>query len=112
MQIRPYWRLLPRVRVWSRGAYLAMRPRAGCFTSTSMLVALLIVVARALGAQVDARLVLHGRDAEMRVQNPTAKPLTVSVTLFRDSTLTDSVPCRISPQTFTLDPGASQIVRL
>ncbi len=71
-----------------------------------------IGVRSVFGLQVDAVLQLHGRDAEMRVQNPTKAPLRVSVTLFRDSTLTDSVPARISPSAFTLDPGVSQIVRL
>ena len=63
-------------------------------------------------AQVDAVLQLHGQDAEMRVANPTTRPLRITVTLFRDSTLVDTVPARISPSSFTLASGASQVVRL
>jgi P pilus assembly chaperone PapD len=77
-----------------------------------VLAVLLLSAVRLLHGQVDAVLRLSGRDAEMRVANPTTKPLHVSITLFRDSTLTDSVPCRISPQTFTLAPGREQVVRL
>ena len=73
---------------------------------------LLLLFARGLGAQVDAVLRLHGTDAEMRVANPTAKQLHVAITLFQDSTLTDSVPARISPQTFTLQSGGRQVVRI
>jgi len=76
------------------------------------MVALLIVLGRALAAQVDAVLHLRGRDGEMRVANPTTKTLQVSIALFTDSTLTDTVQVRISPRTFSLDPGASQTVRL
>src|SRR6266550_3527111 len=120
MKIRPYWRVLPRVRVWSRGAYLAMRPRAGCFTSTSMLLALLILVAwvHLLHGQVSAVMQLHGRDASVNVGNPTTHALRVSMALYRDSVgvnppLGDSIRAvRISPATFTLQPGASQVVRL
>ncbi len=109
---RFYLRLLPRARAWRHGAYYATTPSLGCFARTSLMIAFLIILARLLGAQVDAVLQVHGRDAEMRVANPTATPLRVSITLFRDSTLTDSVAARISPCAFTLAPGASQTVRL
>jgi P pilus assembly chaperone PapD len=107
MRVHPYLRVLPRVRY-----YVAKPLRAGCFASSSLVVLLLFILTSRLLGQVDAVLVLHGRDAEMRVANPTAKPLLVSVTLFADSTLTDSVPTRISPKQFTLAPGGSQVVRL
>ena len=108
MRIHPYFRVLPRVRL-----YLARPMRAGCVVRTALILAFIVfVAARLLSAQVNAVLHISGRDAEMRVANPTAKPLKVSITLYRDSTLTDSVPARISPQQFTLAAGASQIVRL
>ena len=76
-----------------------------------------IIGVRSLFAQVDATLRIKGTDAEMRIANPTQKPLKVTVTLYRnDSThnppLGDSVPTRISPNGFVLQPGAQQIVRL
>jgi hypothetical protein len=46
------------------------------------------------------------------VARRTKAPLRVTVMLFNDSTLTDSVPAHISPSTFTLTAGASQTVRL
>ena len=62
---------------------------------------------------------LHGRDAEVRIGNPTQRPLAVSITLYRDATtpgkpvtLGDSLRARISPSTFTLQPGVEQTVRL
>src|SRR5207249_229558 len=114
MKIRPYWRALPRVRVWSRGAYYAMRPRAGCFTSTSLILVLAVLgltVVKRLHGQVDAVLHLKGRDAEMRVANPYTHPLRVSAALYRDSVgvnppLGDSIRAvRISPAAFILQPG-------
>jgi len=108
MRIHPYFRMLPRARV-----YISKPMRAGCVARTSLLLAVILFgVVRLLHGQVDAVLHLSGRDAEMRVANPTAKPLRVSITLFTDSTLTDSVPGRISPQQFTLAAGAGQVVRL
>jgi len=108
MRIHPYFRVLPRVRL-----YVAKPMRAGCLARTSLILAFILLgVARLLHGQVDAVLHITGRDVEMRVANPTQKPLKVSITLFTDSTLTDSIPCRISPQAFTLAAGASQVVRL
>jgi len=108
MKVHPYFRVLPRVRL-----YIARPLRAGCFARTSLLLAFVLLgVVHLLHGQVDAVLRISGRDAEMRVANPTQKPLKVSITLFADSTLTDSIPCRISPQSVTLAAGASQVVRL
>jgi P pilus assembly chaperone PapD len=108
MKLHPYFRMLPRVRL-----YMAKPMRAGCVARTSLLLAFILLgVVSLLHGQVDAVLRLSGRDAEMRVANPTQKPLRVTITLFKDSTLTDSVPARISPRAFTLKPGASQTVRL
>ncbi len=73
---------------------------------------LALVGIRSLFAQVDAVLVLHGRDAQMQVANPTRAPLRVTITLFTDTTLTDSVPARISPSAFTLPSTARQVVRI
>jgi P pilus assembly chaperone PapD len=92
--------------------YFSVGPRAGCIVRAAVIAAVLLAAAKVLSAQVDAVLHVRGHDAELRVGNPTAKPLHVSLTLFRDSTLTDSVPCRISPQSFTLLPGKEQVVRL
>jgi len=110
MILHPYLRVLPRV-------YLATRPRAGCFARTALMVALLLLMARILMAQVSAVVQLHGRDAEVRIGNPTPNPLHVSLVLYRDSVgvnppLGDSIPARISPRSFTLHPGAEQMVRL
>jgi P pilus assembly chaperone PapD len=112
MKIHPYFRVLPRARL-----YLATRPRAGCIGRAALVVALLLLVARVLTAQVSAVVPLHGRDAEVRVGNPTLKPLRVTLVLYRDRVgsnppLGDSVPARISPRAFTLQPGAEQMVRL
>src|SRR6266704_336078 len=112
MYPRFYLRLLPRARAWRHGAYYSTTPSMGCFARTSLMIACLIILARILTAQVNAVLVLHERDASMVVQNPSGKPLRVTVTLFADSTLADTVPARISPSAFTLQPGASQTVRL
>jgi P pilus assembly chaperone PapD len=108
MRIHPYFRMLPRVRL-----YIAKPMRAGCISSTSLLLvlALLGIVSR-LHGQVDAVLQFHGVDAQFNVGNPTAKPLQVSIVLFRDTTLEDSVRARVSPRSFLLQPGASQIVRI
>jgi P pilus assembly chaperone PapD len=92
--------------------YFTVGPRMGCIVRAVVIAAVLLVAAKLLSAQVNAVLHISGRDAEMRVANPTQKPLKVSITLFVDSTLTDSIPCRISPQAFTLAAGASQVVRL
>lgn len=77
-----------------------------------LLACALLLCARPLMAQVDAVLQLHGQDAEYRVSNPTTRALQVTVTIFRDSTLRDSVPARISPQSFLLQVGTSQVVRI
>ena len=84
---------------------------SGCRSTALVLVGLLLV-AGVLAAQVDAVLQLHGRDAAMTIANTTQKPLRVALTLYRDSTLTDSLRVRITPQTFVLAPGQSQTVRL
>src|SRR5207249_81031 len=81
-------------------------------TGGGMRIIALMLLAVPLHAQVDAALRVHGRDAEMRVANPTQKPLGVSVTLFRDVTLVDTIACRITPRSFTLQPGGSQVVRV
>lgn len=115
MKVHPYFRVLPRVRL-----YVAKPMRAGCISSTSAFVLVLgalvwlfaIIGVRSLFGQVDGVLQFHGQDAEFKVANPSAKPLQVSITLFKDSTLTDSIPARISPQQFTLAVGASQVVRI
>jgi hypothetical protein len=72
-----------------------------------------------LFGQVSAAVQLHGTDAEMRIANPTPRPLSVTITLYRDATksggpvaLGDSVSALISPSAFTLKPGAEQMVRL
>src|SRR5438445_753222 len=112
-RIRDFFTIGPRVRLGpGLHPYISKPgPRAGCMVRF-VVIALLLLAARALAAQVDAVLQIHGRDAEMRVGNPTAHPLAVTVTLFADSTLADTVPARISPSAFTLKAGASQTVRL
>jgi P pilus assembly chaperone PapD len=114
MRIHPYFRMLPRVRL-----YVARPMRAGCISSTSLvlILALLGIVSR-LHGQVSAVVQLHGRDAEVKIANPTAHPLRVTLALYRDSVgvnppLGDSISAvRISPAAFTLQPGAEQTVRL
>jgi hypothetical protein len=115
MRVHPYFRVLPRVRL-----YVAKPLRAGCISSTSVGVLILgalvwlfaIIGVRSLFGQVDGVLQFHGVDAQFNVANPTAKPLKVSITLFKDSTLADSIPARISPKQFTLAVGGSQVVRI
>src|SRR6266550_9627295 len=60
-----------------------------------------IGVRSVFGLQVDGVLRITGRDASMMVANPSKAPLHVSVTLFRDSTLRDTIAARISPAAFT-----------
>jgi P pilus assembly chaperone PapD len=84
----------------------------------AVLWALLIFGATQLAGQVDAVLQLRGVDGEVRIANPTQKTLKVSLALYRDSVgvnppLGDSIKAvRINPAAFTLQPGASQMVRL
>jgi len=84
-----------------------------------VIAALLLCAATLLSAQVSAVVELHGRDAELRVRNPTSTALSVSISLYRDATkdggpvtLGDSVSARISPASFTLQPGNVQTVRI
>jgi len=79
----------------------------------------LLICAGGLSAQVTATTELRNGVGELRVANPTASPLSVELTLFRDATqegqpvtLGDSVSARISPRTFVLQPGELQVVRL
>jgi P pilus assembly chaperone PapD len=113
-----YFKVLPTAR-----AYVARPFRwgitgapSGCFASILIIVAVLVLLAGVLSAQVDAVVMLHGRDAELRVANPTARALQISVAIYRNAStsppLGDSVAAKISPQTFVLPPGASQLVRL
>lgn len=113
MRLHPYFRVLPRVRL-----YVAKRPRAGCFASTSLVIVLLLL-ARVLSAQITAVAELRNGVATLSIGNPTTGPLTVTVSLFRDATteggpvtLGDSVPARISPASFSLQPGEIQVVRI
>jgi P pilus assembly chaperone PapD len=108
MKLHPYFRVLPRIRL-----YVAKPMRAGCFARTTLLIiAALVLSCHHLAGQVDGVLHFKGQDAEFKVANPSSRPLQISITLFRDSTLTDSVPARISPQSFTLQVGQMQIVRI
>ncbi len=112
IRLHPFMRVLPRVRL-----VMATHPRAGCFARTALMVALLLLMAHVLTGQVSAVVQMHGTDAEVRIGNPTQKPLKVSLALYRDSVgvnppLGDSMPARISPSAFTLHPGAEQMVRL
>lgn len=117
----PYVKILPTVR-----AYVARPLRwgvtgapYGCRDTALLVVGLLLLLAGVLTAQVNAAVQMHGRDAEVAVTNPTAKPLRVTMALYQDVTpaggpltLGDSVPARISPASFTLQPGATQTVRV
>src|SRR5437867_1634263 len=114
MKVHPYFRMLPRVRL-----YLARPMRVGCFARTSLILTVILLgVIRVLYGQVSAVVQLHGRDAEVVVGNPTTHPFRVSVALYRDSVgvnppLGDSITSvRISPRQFTLQPGREQMVRL
>jgi hypothetical protein len=78
-----------------------------------------LACARPLCAQVTATATLHDGVAVLSVGNSTAQPLHVSLSLWRDATppggpvtLGDSVPARISPASFVLQPGEIQTVRL
>jgi P pilus assembly chaperone PapD len=83
------------------------------------LLAGVLACARPLVAQVTATATLHDGVATVLVGNSTKTALTVSVSLWRDATrpggpvtLGDSLPARISPQSFVLPAGQIQTVRL
>ena len=89
-----YFKVAPTVR-----AYVARPLRwgvtgapSGCFTTVIVWTVLLLTAVTLLHGQVDAVLQLNGRDAQMQVANPTRAPQRVTITLFKDTTLTDSVP--------------------
>lgn len=84
-----------------------------------LLAGALMLCAKLHGQAIPVLTELHGRDGELSIVNPTGSTFHVSISLFRDATLEggpvvlgDSVPARISPQSFTLLPGATQTVRL
>jgi hypothetical protein len=113
MRLHPYFRVLPRVRL-----YVAKRPRVGCFATTSLLLALLLL-SRVVRAQVTSVAELRNGVATLSVGNPTSGLLHVTVALYRDATpvdgpvtLGDSILARISPASFFLQPGEIQTVRL
>lgn len=79
----------------------------------------LLFCAHELTAQVTATAELRDSLAEIRVGNPTAAPLAIEISLYRDATkgdgpitLGDSVSAIISPHAFTLQPGTVQVVRV
>ena len=113
MRIHPYLRVLPRVRL-----YLATRPRAGCFASSSLVVALLVLLTSVLTAQVPSTTELHAGTGVARVGNPTTGSLHVTVEL-RERFVTGTtvtvgreVQALVTPAVFTLQPGEVQTVRI
>lgn len=85
----------------------------------SLFLPTVLLCAHGLSAQVTATAELRDSVAEIRVGNPTAGPLAIEISLYRDATkgdgpitLGDSVSAIISPHTFTLQPGTVQVVRV
>jgi hypothetical protein len=85
----------------------------------AILVWSLLLCVGGLSAQVTAVAELHNGVSEIRIGNPTASPVSVSLDLFRDATretgpvtLGDSVSALISPRSFVLQPGGIQVVRI
>jgi hypothetical protein len=83
------------------------------------LFAFLLLCAPTVTAQVTAVAELRNGVAELRIANPTAAPLLVELSLYRDATkegqpvaLGDSVAALISPASFTIKPGEVQTVRI
>jgi hypothetical protein len=79
----------------------------------------LLLCAHGLSAQVTVGAVLRDGVTELRIMNPTAAPLSVEMSLYRDATkadgpvtLGDSISALISPRSFILQPGQVQAVRL
>lgn len=85
----------------------------------SILFATLLLCTQSVAAQVTAIAEMRNGVAELRIGNPTAAPLGVELSLFRDATkegqpvtLGDSVSALISPRSFVLQPGSIQVVRV
>jgi hypothetical protein len=85
----------------------------------SFLFAALLLCTQGVAAQVTAQTELRNGVAELRVGNPTASPLAVELSLYRDATkpdepvtLGDSVSALISPRSFVLQSGEIQVVKL
>jgi hypothetical protein len=84
-----------------------------------MLWSLSFLWACGLSAQVTAVAEMRNGVAELRIGNPTASPLAVDLSIYRDATkdgqpvtLGDSVAALISPRSFVLQPGQLQVVRI